>query len=1220
MKLCKLKLKNLNSFRRTIELDFEKSPLDDASLVAITGPTGAGKTTLLDAICIALYGKTPRLSGTGSQHPRHLISHGETEGFAEVHFEANGPRYIAVWSIKRERTAEVRLSNAEDGKLISDKLSGKGKSLGSSQRTVSEEVESLLGLDFDTFKRSVMLAQGEFAAFLKASREERRTILEAIAGIGIYEILKDTLNKKVREVEASNAEVLDKFKQIPEASQQQVAEAETELDRLQTESTILETTSHKIQGEKAQETKRKEDFEKLQSSEMRQAELLDEQPAINTLRVERENAECARHLRPEKRDFDNAKSELESGKKALRVATVEKMEAKEQVQVNQNVFDEKQQTLQAISDEHDQKTLLYNEAQLDVQRAANQFTESNNRITRVADLDDQINARSDQLADRETEQCQLQEQIKDVQAFLDANPLPSDRQHRLNRATGLLAELSSQGKQLGTTSASQADCVEKVSLLEGRLEALSREREKFLAEEVDAKATLESAITELDKLQTTGTPEEWHTRKQQAVKAQPIAQKYEAVENARMESENRLLKLKEAKVERDTELEQIGDKLTYQAAVYQSEKAAVQRCEETRESALLANPINKLRQHLHTGEPCLVCGAMEHPYAGIEEIEDDDLLQNTEVALEHAKTKAEAAQDRMQDLQRQKAQTQQNIHNTLSQIEESTGDIERLQNEKAQCLREWKSIYSDNDVSPNWITKRIAQADTAIENLREAKQTHTQALHHLQMVTQQLEISEGDVTRETKSLRESKEQLQNVIDAVEDLKEDIAFTENSFWDLLPDTFHGVEPKVALDQFDDKIKEVEKQADERNKTQTELKLLNSKIEADQNRLETLQENRDALQSEINQYQRDGEAFADKVREKTDGLETEAEINAAIDKLDVELKTKEGERDDARQELQNSGDLLTQKQTTHEISERRCEECSEKFEAARDTYFDKLNEAGFDSPETHDKAFRDPAQMQELTDQIDAYKDEEHQLALKITKLRTRFEETPFDSEALDRIKTQADKIEEQRQAKQKEVGAQEEKIKVLKDALERREALGDEMAAVEAERMRWRRLEEVIPANDLRDFALEIMFKQMGSLANEQLNYLTSERYQLKVETIGDLTVVDRWNANEERPVETLSGGESFLTSLALALALADLSRGRAQLNSLFLDEGFGTLDTETLDIAIAALERLRMQGRSIFLISHVQELTRRLPVKINVRKHGNDSSDGLFSSSIEIRG
>ena len=114
MKICRLKLKNLNSFREEIDIDFEGPRLGGASLVAITGPTGAGKTTLLDAICVALYGKTPRLSGTGSQHPRHLISHGEKEGFAEVHFVANGTDYIAAWSIRRGSAAEVRLSHAEE--------------------------------------------------------------------------------------------------------------------------------------------------------------------------------------------------------------------------------------------------------------------------------------------------------------------------------------------------------------------------------------------------------------------------------------------------------------------------------------------------------------------------------------------------------------------------------------------------------------------------------------------------------------------------------------------------------------------------------------------------------------------------------------------------------------------------------------------------------------------------------------------------------------------------------------------------------------------------------------------------------------------------------------------------------------------------------------------------------------------------------------------------
>ena len=354
--------------------------------------------------------------------------------------------------------------------------------------------------------------------------------------------------------------------------------------------------------------------------------------------------------------------------------------------------------------------------------------------------------------------------------------------------------------------------------------------------------------------------------------------------------------------------------------------------------------------------------------------------------------------------------------------------------------------------------------------------------------------------------------------------------------------------------------------------------------------------------------------DAVWEKTGGLVTENEIDAAIDTLETGLQAKADKRDEADERLQKSRELLTQKRTAHEIGENQKVQSSEKFDNACQVYTDKLRDTGFDSPETHNNAFRDETQLQAITDRIDAHKNEMQQLALEITELQTRFEETPFDSEALGRIETQLKAIETQLQEAQQEIGAQQQKIKGIKDALEKREALADELGAVQQEVERWQQLRGLIPQNTLRDFALEIMFKQMGSLANEQLKYLTSERYQLKVESIGDLTVIDRWNANEERPVETLSGGESFLTSLALALALSELSRGRSQLNSLFLDEGFGTLDAETLDIAIAALEGLRMQGRNIFLISHIQELTRRLPVKINVRKRGNGSS------SIDIRG
>ena len=114
MKLLKIRLKNLNSFKREVELNFEEKPLNEAPLLAITGPTGSGKTTLLDALCVALYNKTPRLGGTGNRNVVNLISQGANEGFSEVLFEVNRTRYLSEWTVKRNRKGDLKPS----GKLI----------------------------------------------------------------------------------------------------------------------------------------------------------------------------------------------------------------------------------------------------------------------------------------------------------------------------------------------------------------------------------------------------------------------------------------------------------------------------------------------------------------------------------------------------------------------------------------------------------------------------------------------------------------------------------------------------------------------------------------------------------------------------------------------------------------------------------------------------------------------------------------------------------------------------------------------------------------------------------------------------------------------------------------------------------------------------------------------------------------------------------------------
>ena len=179
---------------------------------------------------------------------------------------------------------------------------------------------------------------------------------------------------------------------------------------------------------------------------------------------------------------------------------------------------------------------------------------------------------------------------------------------------------------------------------------------------------------------------------------------------------------------------------------------------------------------------------------------------------------------------------------------------------------------------------------------------------------------------------------------------------------------------------------------------------------------------------------GKHFYLPLREKTGGLDTENKIDKAIDALETDLQTKKDARDGAEQQLRNSQNLLTQKQAAHKFCESQFNTSVEKLNVSRKIYFNKLKDAGFGTAETHDNAFRDDEQIQNLTTRIDMHEDELQRLILEITELQTRFEETPYDPGALRRIETQLREIETQVQEKREKIGAQNKKIDDLKDNL------------------------------------------------------------------------------------------------------------------------------------------------------------------------------------------
>ncbi|HBM85217.1 MAG TPA: hypothetical protein DD423_00195 [Opitutae bacterium] len=145
------------------------------------------------------------------------------------------------------------------------------------------------------------------------------------------------------------------------------------------------------------------------------------------------------------------------------------------------------------------------------------------------------------------------------------------------------------------------------------------------------------------------------------------------------------------------------------------------------------------------------------------------------------------------------------------------------------------------------------------------------------------------------------------------------------------------------------------------------------------------------------------------------------------------------------------------------------------------------------------------------------------------------------------------------------------------------------------------------------FAQGLTLAQLLELANRHLSEL-NDRYTIQRTTESELSlqIIDRYQADTIRPTRSLSGGESFLVSLALALGLSDLAGSDTRIESLFIDEGFGTLDTDTLDTALAALENLRMSNRTIGIISHVDALKQRISAQIHVNK----GSDGYGSLKI----
>ena len=241
MKILAVRFLNLNSLKGEHEIRFDQSPLADAGLFAITGPTGAGKTTILDAITVGLYGLVHRHS---SDKPLELMTRHTAESSSEVEFEANGKVYRSKWQIRRSRgkaegkiqAVHMDLFDCEQNTFFDLKPS-----------QVPDKVAEICGLDYSQFLRSVMLSQGDFARFLKASPNERSSLLEKITDTGIYSDISKFAFEKAKSERQKKDELerrLQDSKLLPEEQrqgyEQSIAELTTQESQLDQEAKTLQ--------------------------------------------------------------------------------------------------------------------------------------------------------------------------------------------------------------------------------------------------------------------------------------------------------------------------------------------------------------------------------------------------------------------------------------------------------------------------------------------------------------------------------------------------------------------------------------------------------------------------------------------------------------------------------------------------------------------------------------------------------------------------------------------------------------------------------------------------------------------------------------------------------------------------------------------------------------------------------------------------------------------
>lgn len=1243
MRILAIRGENLASLAAPFEIDLGAEPLADSGLFAITGETGAGKSTILDALCLALYGEYPRVSvGRRENAPdpsgeaisihdgRAILRRGAGGGYAEVDFVGqDGERYRVRWEANRARgRANGRLQNELRAlyRLDDDSAVATGKT------QVREAVEARTDLTFDQFRRTVLLAQGEFDAFLLAAESERAELLEKITGTEIYA----AISVRVHDGTEARRRIFEQLEQ--RRNDIGLLDDEARQALLDEQSELASTVAQKG-AERDQHKGRLDRFKRVAAA---RSDLARAEAQMVAARTTREAAadeyrslaefDLVEPLRPLAGDLQNARRTAAEAKSRLDGLLVARKEARTVDAASATQLAVAATANVAAEDVLKNFGPLWSEAErLDTELAAAR-TEFNDAMEKSQQAEATLRDKADALATIDQTLDQTSESHRTTVAQLNSQSNRILLVDRLGDAMDLLAKRGALKQDHATVTSEAVGAEETATRLQGEIAALlgklteDRGRKDGLSSDIgDRRGGLagidEAALHErdidlqraLETLREASTVCEQHVRASQDL--------------TRRESEHTLA-TQEVSAAKSQIVEAEADQFRDRTA-----RAEIVPITELADEAVSSEAVH-LRSLLAPNLACPVCGSTEHPH-----LAHPSALNEMAARLRRRREELDAALTATSH--RLDVATRTFSAGEARQAETVRGiDVAREQVLAA------KATYSEQWPLLNDRCTKAQIAESVPPILDDQTASKLAALISV-AIAERLAIASPLAA--ARRLRTEIDSLQREHDA---LGEAIETITRSIDQRRPD-FHAAQLKateytVQAAGLAERLMSIRREI---TPFLAAAGLAVDDLDVDPTgvsvTLSTVATEYAGLREQVGQLEMTLQRLAPERAAAGASLEhAQAQVTVTARVLD-QRRMAEGEKARARAELLDGEATASHRtrineacRTTREVLARaretksatdaafqaagaRCDEAAAGLETAdgRNALAEEaFSVACLDIARSSDQVAAliatDPALSKALRGRIQGIDRGVNDAGTAVLTRQNDlhraldgFDET-IDAEASTAVIA----------ALATEIGDLQQRTGVLSAALARDDDarcaaanLSAEVDTAKAELAIWQAVDDAVGSasgNRFRRFVQGITLDHMVQLANDHLHALTP-RYRLARGAASDLTlhIIDRDMGDEVRGTRSLSGGERFLVSLALALALSGLEGRSSFVDTLFIDEGFGSLDAETLDLAVDALETLEGRGQKVGVITHVAAMIERIAVQVRVEKRGAGRSE-----------